>query len=163
MRGSIYPVPNPELPFLGIHFTRGISNDVYIGPTAIPALGRENYGVINGAKPIESIETGLQLARLYLANQQNFRCLVHNEIQLYRKGNFLAAARQLVDKLDPGWVIPTPKVGIRPQLVNIRERRLEMDFLMRKGENSVHVLNSISPAFTSSFAVAENIVNDLNI
>lgn len=159
VRGSIYPVPNPALPFLGIHFTRVISNEVYIGPTAIPAIGRENYGVLSGAKPIEAFEIGVQLARLYANNPQNFRNLVHSEMRHYRKPGFLAAARQLVDRLEPDWVISTHKVGIRPQLVNTREGRLEMDFVVEQGRHSVHVLNAISPAFTSAFAFAGFIVD----
>jgi L-2-hydroxyglutarate oxidase len=154
VRGSIYPVPNPALPFLGIHFTRVISNDVYIGPTAIPAFGRENYGVVRGAKLGEALTIGAQLAKLYARNPQNFRNLVHGEIPHYRKSNFLATARRLVDDLQADWVQPTAKVGIRPQLLNTREGRLEMDFVVEQGSNSVHVLNSISPAFTSAFAFA---------
>lgn len=159
IRGSIYPVPNPALPFLGIHFTRVISNEVYIGPTAIPALGRENYGVLSGAKPAEALDIAVQLVRLYVSNPQNFRRLVHSEIPRYRKTSFLAAARQLVDRLEPDWVLSTPKVGIRPQLVNTREGRLEMDFVVEHGRHSVHVLNAISPAFTSAFAFASYIVD----
>lgn len=158
VRASIYPVPNPALPFLGIHLTRLITNEVYMGPTAIPALGRENYGVLSGAKPIEAVEIVAQLAKLYVTNPQNFRNLVHSEIPHYRKARFLAAARQLVDRLEPEWVTPTSKVGIRPQLVNTREGRLEMDFVVEEGRHSVHVLNAISPAFTSAFAFAGYIV-----
>lgn len=159
IRSSIYPVPNPALPFLGIHFTRVINNEVYIGPTAIPALGRENYGVLGGVKPIEALSITAQLMRLYVTNPQNFRNLVHSEIPHYRKANFLAAARQLVDRLEPDWLKSTPKVGIRPQLVNTREGRLEMDFVVERGRHSVHVLNAISPAFTGAFAFADFIVD----
>jgi len=162
VRGSIYPVPNPSLPFLGIHFTRSISNEVYIGPTAIPALGRENYGMFGGAKPVEAFEIGMQLMKLYASNTHNFRNLVHSEIKHYRKPAFLAAAGQLVDKLEASWVEPTPKVGIRPQLVNTREGRLEMDFVVERGRNSVHVLNAISPAFTSAFSFAGYIVDQFS-
>lgn len=139
-----------------------ISNEVYIGPTAIPALGRENYGVLSGAKPIEALGIGAQLARLYISNPQNFRRLVHSEIPHYRKSSFFAAASQLVDKLEPDWIVSTPKVGIRPQLVNTREGRLEMDFVVEHGVNSVHVLNAISPAFTSAFAFAGFIVDQFS-
>lgn len=162
VRGSIYPVPNPALPFLGIHFTRVISNEVYIGPTAIPALGRENYGVLRGARPVEAFEIAAQLSRLYANNPQNFRNLAHSELSHYRKTGFLADARQLVDRLEPEWVKSTPKMGIRPQLVNTREGRLEMDFIVEHGRHSVHVLNAISPAFTSSFAFAAYIVDQFS-
>ncbi len=158
VRSSIYPVPNPLLPFLGIHFTRVINNDVYIGPTAIPGLGRENYGLIKGARPLEALTIGLELARLYVTNPQNFRNLVHSEIPHYLQARFLAAARKLVDRLEPEWIKPTPKVGIRPQLVDTKAGRLEMDFVVERGQHSVHVLNAISPASTSAFAFADYVV-----
>lgn len=161
VRGSIYPVPNPALPFLGIHFTRVISGDVYIGPTAIPALGRENYGILEGARLTEAFAIGIQLMRLYASNVQNFRGLVHAELPHYTKSGFMKSARKLVDQLESDWIKPTPKVGIRPQLINTREGRLEMDFIIENGRNSIHILNSISPAFTSSFAFAKMIVDEV--
>lgn len=161
IRGSIYPVPNPALPFLGIHFTRVISGDVYIGPTAIPALGRENYGILEGAKLTEAIAIGIQLTRLYASNIQKFRALVHAELPHYTKSGFMKSARKLVDKLESDWIKPTLKVGIRPQLINTREGKLEMDFLIEQGKNSIHILNSISPAFTSSFAFAKMVVDEI--
>lgn len=161
VRGSIYPVPNPALPFLGIHFTRVISSDVYIGPTAIPALGRENYGTLKGAKLTEAFAIGIQLIRLYASNAQNFRRLVHAELPHYTKSGFMKSARELVDKLESDWIKPTPKVGIRPQLINTQDGRLEMDFLIENGKNSIHILNSISPAFTSSFAFAKLVVDKI--
>lgn len=161
VRGSIYPVPNPALPFLGIHFTRVICGDVYVGPTAIPALGRENYGILQGAKLIESLGTGAQLIRLYASNVQKFRALVHAELPHYTKSGFMGSARKLVDQLEPGWMKATPKVGIRPQLINTREGKLEMDFLIERGRNSIHILNAISPAFTSSFAFAKMVVDEI--
>ncbi len=162
VRSSIYPVPNPLLPFLGIHFTRVINNDVYIGPTAIPGLGRENYGLIKGARPLEALTIGVELARLYITNPQHFRNLVHSEIPHYLQSRFLAAARKLVDQLEPEWIKPTPKVGIRPQLVDTRAGRLEMDFVVERGQHSIHVLNAISPAFTSAFAFADYVVERIN-
>ncbi len=162
VKGSIYPVPDPALPFLGIHFTRSINNDVFVGPTSIPALGRENYGRVDGLSLSEGLSALRNLSGLYSANLQNFRKLVHKELPHLTKMGFMKSAKSLVDELRPEWLQATPKVGIRPQLINTKKNRLEMDFLMRKGQNSLHVLNSISPAFTSSFAVAEHIVDNLN-
>lgn len=161
IRGSIYPVPNPQLPFLGVHFTRVISGDVYIGPTAIPALGRENYGLLDGASLQEMGQVLLQLSRAFLANHQGFRQLVRREAPMYLKSRFYAQAKRLVDELHEDWIEPSAKVGIRPQLVNLKEARLEMDFLMEKGPNSLHVLNSISPAFTSSLAVGQYVCEQI--
>ncbi|MEY8197892.1 MAG: L-2-hydroxyglutarate oxidase [Colwellia sp.] len=163
VKGSIYPVPDPSLPFLGIHFTRSIDGSVYVGPTAIPAFGRENYGLLSGLNLKESVSIFSQLARLYVANTQNFRDLVGKELPHLSKKGFMNSAKGLVRDLKPEWLQSTPKIGIRPQLINTKEKKLEMDFLMERGEHSLHVLNSISPAFTSSFAVAEHIVDELNI
>ncbi len=161
VRASIYPVPNPALPFLGIHFTRVFSGDVYVGPTAIPALGRENYGILQGVKLKESLSIGVQLAKLYANNVQKFRALVHAELPHYTKSGFIRSASKLVDHLESNWIKQSPKVGIRPQLINTQEGKLEMDFLIERGKNSIHVLNSISPAFTSSFAFAKLVVDEL--
>ena len=160
IKSSIYPVPDASLPFLGIHFTRSIEGEVYVGPTTVPALGRENYRSIEGFRFNEFIQIFHSLSKLYMANSQNFRNLVHKELPHYMKQGFLNSAKKLVDELQFHWLEASPKVGIRPQLVNTKENKLETDFIVREGKNSLHILNSISPAFTSSFAVAENIVEN---
>lgn len=159
VRGSIYPVPDIALPFLGVHLTRVISDDVYAGPTAIPAFGRENYGVLQGIRPGKGMRIGWQLSRLYVKNQNNFRHLVHSEIQRYGKAHFVEAVRRLAPEIRAEDLAPSNKVGIRPQLVNLRTQKLEMDFVIETTPSSVHVLNAISPAFTSAFAFAELLVD----
>ncbi|MDA9272016.1 L-2-hydroxyglutarate oxidase [bacterium] len=161
VRTSIYPVPNPSLPFLGVHFTRVINGDVYVGPTAIPALGRENYTLFGGINAIESMSILKQLIKLYGRNEQGFRQLVKKEMSHYTRLGFINSAQCLMKELKPSWIKASRKVGIRPQLLNTKDMRLEMDFIIKPGKNSVHVLNSISPAFTSSFAVARHIVDGI--
>lgn len=155
VRHSIYPVPDIALPFLGVHLTRVVNGDVYVGPTAIPALGRENYALLQGIAIGESLAIACRLMGMYLDDRQSFRALVHAEIRKYSKRHFLAAARKLVPILSADDLAPTTKSGIRPQLVNLREKRLEMDYILEKTDTSLHVLNAISPAFTSAFAFAE--------
>jgi (S)-2-hydroxyglutarate dehydrogenase len=159
VRANIYPVPDIDQPFLGVHLTRVASGDVYAGPTAIPALGRENYGILQGAELGESLKIAFEIAGMYLANRQNFRQLVHTELGKYRKKNFFAAVRKLMPELAYDDLIASDKVGIRPQLINVREKKLEMDYVVEKTSDSLHVLNAISPAFTSSLAFAEWIVD----
>jgi hypothetical protein len=65
--------------------------------------------------------------------------------------------------LDIDDMVPTPKVGIRPQLVNTKTRRLEMDYILVNTDESLHVLNAISPAFTGSLAFAELIVDKIGL
>lgn len=159
VNANIYPVPDINQPFLGVHLTRVASGEVYAGPTAIPALGRENYGVLRGAQLGESLRVGLEVSKMYWANRHNFRRLVHTEVGKYRKKNFFAAARKLMPELNYEDLVPSDKVGIRPQLINMREKKLEMDYIIEKSPDSLHVLNAISPAFTSSLAFAEWIVD----
>lgn len=163
VHANIYPVPDVNQPFLGVHLTRVASGDVYAGPTAIPALGRENYGILQGAQLGESLRVGFEVSKMYLANHQNFRQLVHTELGKYRKKNFFAAVRKLMPELTYDDLVSSDKVGIRPQLINVREKRLEMDYVIEKSSDSLHVLNAISPAFTSSLAFAEWIVDQSEI
>ena len=163
VHANIYPVPDVSMPFLGVHLTRVINGDVYVGPTAIPALGRENYGILHGINLAESVEICYQLAGMYLRNENNFRKLAHVEMGKYSKNNFLEAARKLMPSLRAVDMVPTKKAGIRPQLVNNRTRKLEMDYILVETENTLHVLNAISPAFTGSLAFAELIVNRAGI
>ncbi|OGV28041.1 MAG: dehydrogenase [Legionellales bacterium RIFCSPHIGHO2_12_FULL_37_14] len=163
VRASIYPVPNIALPFLGVHLTRGINGEVYVGPTAIPVLGRENYHMHEGIQFFEALKIGARLALMYLSNQNNFRLLANMELAKYRKNAFLAAAQKLVPALQKDDLIPSPKVGIRPQLVDLKTKKLEMDYIIETTKHSTHVLNAISPAFTSSFAFADLIINKSGI
>ena len=160
VQGNIYPVPDIDLPFLGVHLTRVVNGDVYVGPTAIPALGRENYGILQGIKLDEGLVISGQLFSMYKANNDNFRRLVHAEIKKYYKPFFVGAAKKLVSELKNKDFLPSSKVGIRPQLVNVKTRRLEMDYIVEKDAKSLHVLNAISPAFTSSFAFSEWLVTE---
>lgn len=160
VRGNIYPVPDLSMPFLGVHLTRGISGDVYIGPSSMPALGREHYyGVFHTSEPTETLRIVYRLVDLYMADNQNFRKMVYAEGQKLLKRHFLNAARRLVPKITEDDVVKTMKRGIRPQLVDIQKKSLVMDYVLEKTETSIHVLNAISPAFTSSFEFAKLIVD----
>ena len=156
IRGSIYPVPNIRNPFLGVHFTRSVHGDVYVGPTAIPAFGRENYGILKG---IDSECAAILLREIHLFFENpKFRAVALEEPKKYLFSHFYKDAEKLVRHLAPNDFIPCDKVGIRPQLVDLENNELVMDFLVSKEDNTVHVLNSISPAFTSSLAFAEMVV-----
>jgi L-2-hydroxyglutarate oxidase LhgO len=79
----------------------------------------------------------------------------------YRKKNFFAAVHKLMPELTYEDLVSCAKVGIRPQLINVREKKLEMDYVIEKSPDSLHVLNAISPAFTSSLAFAEWLVDQV--
>lgn len=156
VRGSIYPVPDIRNPFLGIHFTRNINGDVYLGPTAIPSFGRENYGVLSGIA-IEAINIMIGEIILFLSNTK-FRGVALSEPKKYFLKHFFEDAKKLVKKLEYEDVIYSDKVGIRPQLVDWKERELVSDLVIIRDGGSIHILNATSPAFTSSMDFAGFIV-----
>ena len=158
VRGSIYPVPDIRNPFLGIHFTRNVHGEVYLGPTAIPALGRENYGVLEGIDA-EAFSILFRDAILFCTNPK-FRDVALTEPKKYLTSFFFNSASKLVRVLNPSDIEPADKVGIRAQLVDWDKKELVLDFLVEKEGESVHVLNPVSPAFTSSMDLARTIVKD---
>jgi L-2-hydroxyglutarate oxidase LhgO len=156
VNGSIYPVPDIRNPFLGVHFTRSVHGDVYLGPTAIPALGRENYGLVRGAGG-EALAILASDAALFFRNPK-FRTVALAEPRKYLAPFFHRDAARLVKRYDRSLFVSAEKVGIRPQLVDWRTKELVMDFLVLAKDGSVHVMNPVSPAFTSSMELARAVV-----
>ena len=156
VNSNIYPVPDIRNPFLGVHFTRSVHGDVYLGPTAIPAFGRENYGILSGIDA-EAFAIAYQDLVLFLSNPQ-FRNVALTEPVKYLPSAFYRDAARLVKELSPDDLVAASKVGIRPQLVDWETKQLVMDFLVVADGSSIHVLNPISPAFTSSMDLAQGMV-----
>lgn len=160
LQRHVYPVPNLRNPFLGVHFTKTVDGHVKIGPTAIPAFWRENYDFRSRFKAREFAEIVSREAGLFLFNHFGFRRLAFDEMRKYRRGFFINQARQLLKHLDPGRFGDYSQPGIRAQLLNTKTSELVMDFLVEHAENSTHVLNAVSPAFTSAFSFASHIVEE---
>jgi L-2-hydroxyglutarate oxidase LhgO len=155
--GNVYPVPDLRNPFLGTHFTRTADDEVYVGPTAIPAFGREDYGLPRGI----GRETADILWRdlVLLFRNAGFRSAALSEPKKVFKRRVFAEARRLVPALRLGDLQKAEKVGIRPQLVHWPSKKLVLDFVILRDGSSLHVLNAISPAFTSSMAFARHAVD----
>jgi L-2-hydroxyglutarate oxidase LhgO len=158
VNGNIYPVPDINNPFLGIHLTKSIHGDVYIGPTAIPAFGRENYEIIKGIDS-DVFDILYREGVLFFLNKK-FRNVALEEPKKYWFKYFFNDVQELINDITPDDIENSPKVGIRPQLVNWENKELVMDFLIKKEGNSIHILNSISPAFTCSMAFSKFVVDD---
>jgi len=107
----------------------------------------------------ESISILFRLGQQYAFNKQRFRRFLHFEALRFFKSKFAEAARCLTPGLKNQDLLNCDKVGIRAQLLDLKKHELVMDFVVEKGRNSVHVLNAISPAFTSSMSFAKYIVN----
>ena len=155
----VYPVPDLNIPFLGVHSVTTIQGETYFGPSAVPALGREHYSGFKGINFRDASSTLTHISSMYLLNKQGLRRYTHEEIGRFLKFNFVKAARKLVPNLKMNSLQSCDKVGIRAQLYDTNEKKLVTDFLIEKKYNTVHVLNAVSPAFTSAFSMAKKIVN----
>ncbi len=155
---NLYPVPDLDVPFLGVHVTPSVNGTVYLGPTAIPAFGRENYV---GAKDIEAnvVADFVKHMSTQFLFDKKIRKYVYEQAFQWLPNNFLKAARAIVPKLEMEHIEPSKKVGIRPQLYDIESKKLVDDFVMINAEYSTHIVNAISPAFTASFSLADLIID----
>jgi L-2-hydroxyglutarate oxidase len=160
VKTNIYPVPNLNNPFLGVHFTKTVDGDIKIGPTAIPALWRENYDFVSNFSLSEALEICSHEMGLFLTNAFGFRHLAMDEIKKYNKKYFVNLARNMVQAIDPDGFTEYTKPGIRAQLLDTTTRSLVQDFVIEADQNSLHVLNAVSPAFTCSFPFAEYIIKE---
>lgn len=159
VRGNVYPVPDLKNPFLGVHLTRSADGEVYVGPTAIPVFSRENYRNFEGW----GWETFLILFRnaVLLLKNQAFRRVALTEPRKYLKRFILKEARRLVPELCLHDLVDSDKVGIRPQLVHWPTKTLVTDYVVLHNGDALHILNPVSPAFTSSMAFAKYAVTTL--
>ncbi len=156
---NLYPVPDLNVPFLGIHFTPNLNGEVILGPTAIPAFGRENYKGISNLEPLMSVDFISVMISQFILNKGGFRKYAMNQALQGLKPLFVNSAKLLVPKLESKHLRLSSKVGIRAQLFNKKEKKLVEDFYLETDSSSTHVLNAISPAFTASFALAEVIIS----
>jgi len=149
------------VPFLGVHSVNSIDGVSYFGPTAVPAMGREHYKGLKGINIKDTLSISLRLCEQYIRNNQGFRQFLHEEAGRFIKSRFVQAAQKLVPAVKAEHLLPSNKVGIRAQLLNTETHQLVMDFLVEKRKNSTHVLNAVSPAFTSSFSFADHVVQNI--
>ena len=157
----IYPVPDLRVPFLGVHATISTNGEIYFGPTAVPAFGRENYRGIMGLDYGESLTIISTLLNQVIEGRNGFRRLAWIEGRRMFKHWFLKAAKSIIPNLEAHDLVNTSKVGIRAQLFDQKKKILVSDFLIEDGQNSTHVLNAISPAWTSSFPFARYLVDHI--
>jgi len=155
----VYPVPHPVNPFLGVHFTITLDDQVKIGPTAIPIFGREQYSLAQGWSFSDSLQALKGLIAVVKGESHNFPEIFKSEWGKIMLNTLLNESAELV----PGvmgvndWTRKPP--GIRAQLVHLPTGRLEQDFVVKKYLNSIHVLNAVSPGWTSSLPFGEWIVS----
>jgi L-2-hydroxyglutarate oxidase len=159
IKTNIYPVPNLKNPFLGVHYTKTVDNDIKIGPTAIPAFWRENYDSFARFDLKECLEVMGHETKLFLTNAFGFRNLAFEEIRKYNKDYLVAQAQLMVKEIDPKGFTTYTKPGIRAQLLDKKASKLVQDFVIEADNKTIHILNAVSPAFTCSFPFANLVVN----
>jgi L-2-hydroxyglutarate oxidase LhgO len=150
LKRLVYPVPHPINPFLGVHFTLTLDGKVKIGPTAIPILGREQYSLFEGWS-LSDIGQAITATKALIKGQSHkFGEILKSELPKLQERSLVRESALLV----PGalsirkWQKKPP--GIRSQLVDIKTGKLEQDFIVENFKNSTHILNAVSPGWTSA-------------
>jgi L-2-hydroxyglutarate oxidase len=157
VRSMIYPVPDPQFPFLGVHFTRLLSGEVKAGPNAVLAFAREGYGRkdLNPRELWESISYPgfVKLAMRYWRT---------GALEMYRdyvKTAYVRALQRYMPEIKADDLLPGPS-GVRAQALMVNGKMVD-DFLISHGQNVTHVQNAPSPAATSSLMIAKTIVDEV--
>lgn len=161
LRTCIYPVPDPEMPFLGVHLTVRPDGGLKVGPTAMPARWREDYGGLSGISARDIAEQIAAQASL-LSRSPSFRRHARREIALLSRAQLVRAASLLADGLSVEHFPERLAPGIRAQLVRRDTSELVSDFVIEAAGSSLHVLNAVSPALTCALPFAEHITDRLS-
>ena len=156
----IYPVPHPINPFLGVHTTITSDGSLKIGPTALPALSRENYNGFENVKIQEIIEISRTILSVAQGSKHDIFEIIKVEFPLLFKKNLIESASKLSKEVvkHPTW--QKTESGIRSQLVNLETGELVQDFIVERLSNSLHFLNVVSPGWTSALPFTRHFVND---
>ncbi len=160
LKTNVYPVPNLANPFLGVHYTLTVKNEAKIGPTAIPAFWRENYKGLDNFKLNEMVQILFYEAKLFLTNAFGFRALAYTEVKKYIKSHLIRLAEGLTKNMNHKGYTSWSTPGIRAQLLDTKTLELVQDFVVEGDGKSIHVLNAVSPAFTSSIPFANWVVEN---
>lgn len=154
----IYPVPNPELPFLGVHFTNMIGGGVDVGPNAVLGFKKEAYKKI-GFDKSETLEI-LTFPGLYRMGLKNVKEAIGEYYRSFNKKAFVKAARKLIPLIKAEDITPM-EAGVRAQAMKPDGTLLD-DFYFEENDRSIHVLNAPSPAATCSIEIGKEIAQRFN-
>ncbi len=155
VRGMIYPVPDPRFPFLGVHFTRRMNGDVWLGPNAVLAFAREGYRRFDIS--LGEVWETLRYRGFRRLALKYWRVGLEEMYRDFNKAAFLKALQRYVPDLRLADLLPGP-AGVRAQAL-APDGTLVDDFVVNHQGGQLHVRNAPSPAATSSLAIAEMIVD----
>ena len=155
VRGLIYPVPDPEFPFLGVHFTKRIREGYEAGPNAVLALARQGYRKTDVC-PVDLWDMA-RFPGFWAMGRRYWRMAVFEYYRSFSRRAFLRALQRLVPDLKDEDLTPGGS-GVRAQCVR-RDGTMVDDFLIVEAPNAIHVLNAPSPAATASLAIGGHIAD----
>jgi len=154
----IYPIPDPDLPFLGVHLTRMIDGSVTVGPNAVLGFKREGYGKIN--INFRDIKEMVMFVGFWKVLKQNFGSgLIEFKNSLFKNG-YLKLVQKYSPEIELSDLQPYP-AGIRAQAVR-KDGSLVHDFLFANSERTINVCNAPSPAATSAIPIGNYIVDKVS-
>ena len=150
LKRLVYPVPHPINPFLGVHFTLTVDHKVKIGPTAIPISGREQYSFTEGWSASDIGQAFKGIKSLIRGDSHDLRAILKTEWPKIIQSRLVKESTELVPSANEvkNWAKKPP--GIRSQLVHLPSGKLEQDFVVRSEANATHILNAVSPGWTSA-------------
>lgn len=154
VKGLIYPIPNPDLPFLGVHLTKMIGGGVHAGPNAVLALAREGYRRSDfRAKDLWETLSWQGFQKLAL---KNISTGLEEGLRSLSPALFAKGLSKLVPSIEAKHIVPSP-AGVRAQAVD-KSGKLVDDFVIHRAGNQIHLLNAPSPAATAALAIANRLV-----
>jgi (S)-2-hydroxyglutarate dehydrogenase len=159
VRGLIYPVPDPAMPFLGVHLTRKVDGSVLIGPNAVLALAREGYG--RSTFRAVDVRDTLAWGGTWRLMRRHWRAGIAELSRSASRGVFVREARRYVPELQVSDTVRA-RAGVRAQAVD-RDGSMVDDFRIGGDERVAWIRNAPSPAATSSLAIAEEIVGRVGL
>ncbi|PAE30314.1 hydroxyglutarate oxidase [Paenibacillus sp. 7884-2] len=153
----IYSVPNPDFPFLGVHFTRMINGEVEAGPNAVLSFKREGYkkSDIN----IKDLAEVLTYKGFWKLASQNMKEGINEMVRSVSKKKFVENLQQLIPEIKSEDLVPGP-AGVRAQALNSDGSMVD-DFQIIQGKKSLHVCNAPSPAATASLEIGKEVVKQI--
>lgn len=154
----IYPVPNPDFPFLGVHFTKMIDGSVHAGPNAVLALKREGY--FKTDFNLRDFTETMAFGGFWKLISKNLGEGMKEMHRSFFKSAFVHSLQQLIPEVRSEDLVPC-KAGVRAQAL-FDDGKLVDDFLMVKGNRTLHVCNAPSPAATACLEIGKSIVQQLS-
>jgi L-2-hydroxyglutarate oxidase len=151
VRGLVYPVPDPRFPFLGVHLTKAVDGSVHAGPNAVLAFAREGYGKLD--VNLRDLEEILGYAGFWQIAAKFWKDGASEMARSFSKARFTKSVQAMLPSVTEEDLVPA-KPGVRAQVVT-PDGAIVDDFLIVRGEGSLHVCNAPSPAATASLEIAK--------